>query len=223
MRVIVIGCDLLGAELSYRLCLHGHEVIVIDMHRSSFVNLHREFRGRTHEGDPLSQEVLLRSGIEEADALIALTEIEAANYIVGYAAKEIFHVPQVIVRSFDPGSKAICELMGLQAVSSAIWGAEQLEEMLSHKDLKPVFTIAGGEVEIYTITIPPSWENRTLGELILENNGQRAISLTRSGDSFIPTSRQVLKEDDILYIAANHIGIEELRQKLIATTNGEAA
>ncbi|MEM5773667.1 MAG: TrkA family potassium uptake protein [Anaerolineaceae bacterium] len=214
MKAIVIGCDRLGSELAYRLSLHGHEVVVVDQHRTSFVNLNPDFVGRTHEGDPMSQDVLLRAGIEETDALIALTETEATNYIVGYAAKEIFKVPHVIVRSFDPTHKMVCELMGLQAISSAIWGAEQLEEMLTHKDLKPVFTIAGGEVEIYTISIPPAWENHTLEELISDHNGQRAVSLTRSGDSFIPTGAQVLKEDDLLYVAANHEGIEALRQKI---------
>lgn len=215
MKVIIIGCDRLGAELSYRLSMHGHDVAVVDQRRDSFVKLNRDFRGRTHEGDPLTQEVLLRAGIEEADVLIALTEAEETNYIIGYAAKEIYSVSQVIVRSFDPASKAICDLMGLQAVTSAIWGAEQLEEMLSHKDMEPVFTIAGGEVEIYNITIPSSWDGKTLGELISEDNGQRAISLTRSGDSFIPKSRQILKENDILFVAANHSGMEELLKKLI--------
>ena len=64
-------------------------------------------------------------------------------------------------------------------------------------------------------TIPSSWDGKTLGELISEDNGQRAISLTRSGDSFIPKSRQILKENDILFVAANHSGMEELLKKLI--------
>jgi len=222
MKVIIIGCDRLGAELAQRLSQHGHEIAVVDLHRSSFVRLDKGFRGRTHEGDALSEEVLLRAGIEDADAVIALTESEASNYVIGRAAKEIYNIPQVIVRSYESASNDICELMGLQAVSSSIWGAEQLEEMLSHKDLKSVFTVAGGEVEIYAITIPTSWENRPLGELLSENNGQRAISLTRSGNSFIPTQLQSLKEDDILHIAANHEGIEELRTKLNIHNGGGA-
>ncbi len=222
MKAIVIGCDRLGAELAYRLSLHGHDVVVIDQHRTSFVHLNRDFVGRTHEGDPLNQDVLLRAGVEEADAVIALTEIEATNYIIGSAVKELYKVPQVIVRSFDPTHKMVCEMLGLQAISSAIWGAEQLEEMLTHKDFKPVFTIAGGEVEIYNITIPSSWDNRQIEDLITDRTGQRAISLTRSGDSFIPAAKQMLKEDDILYIAANHEGMEALWKK-ISRMNEEAA
>jgi trk system potassium uptake protein TrkA len=214
MKAIIIGCDHLGAELCFRLSLHGHEVAVIDQQRESFVNLPKGFVGRTHEGNPLNEEVLLRAGIQEADALIALTENETTNYVIGYAAKEIYHVPQVIVRSYDPANKTLCEIMGLQAISSAIWGAEQLEEMMIHEDLKPVFTIAGGEVEIYNVRIPAHWENHRVDELVSEASGQRAISLTRSGDTLFTAPGQLLKEDDILYVAANHDGIEALHEKI---------
>ena len=222
MRVIIVGCDRLGAELAYRLSKHEHEVAVVDLHRSSFVRLNKDFHGRTHEGDPLSQDVLLRAGIEEAESLIALTESEATNFIVGYAAKELYKVPQVIVRNFESASRVVCELMGLQAISAAIWGAEQLEEMLSHKDLEPVYSVAGGEVEIYVVTIPQTWEERLLSELLNERDGQKAVSLTRSGNSFIPTGQEILKEGDILHLAANHSGIEALRLKL-DQSNGEGA
>lgn len=222
MKAIVIGCDRLGAELSYRLSSHGHEVMVIDQHRSSFVNLNPGFVGRTHEGEALNQDVLIRAGVEDADALIALTESEATNFIIGYAAREIYNVPQVIVRSFDPAKKAICVMMGLQAISSAIWGAEQLEEMLIHTDMKPVLTIAGGEVELYSIVVPASWDNRKLSDLVSDPSSQLAVSLTRSGDSSIPPKDAILRESDILYVAANHTGIETLRAK-IQNGNGEVA
>ena len=214
MRVIIVGCDRLGAELAYRLSMHDHEVAVVDMHRSSFLRLNKDFHGRNHEGDPLSQDVLLRAGIEEAESLLALTESESTNFVIGYAAKELYQVPQVIVRISDTSSGAVCELMGLQAISSAIWGAEQLEEMLSHKDFDSVYSVAGGEVEIYTVTVPHQWDNRLLGELLSEDDGQRAVSLTRSGNSHIPGEQEVIKKDDILYIAAIHEGIEGLRAKL---------
>jgi len=67
MFVIVVGCGRVGSELAFRLFQAGHQVAVIDEVGTSFENLHPDYRGRTIEGEVLSEEVLKRSGIETAD------------------------------------------------------------------------------------------------------------------------------------------------------------
>ncbi len=62
MKVIVIGCGRLGAELAYNLFKRGHDVSVIDNVPASFNNLPADFQGRLNEGEALSQDVLHRAG-----------------------------------------------------------------------------------------------------------------------------------------------------------------
>ena len=62
MFIIVVGCGRVGAELAFRLYQRGHQVAVIDQVGSSFANLDPEYRGRTIEGEVLSQDVLTRAG-----------------------------------------------------------------------------------------------------------------------------------------------------------------
>jgi trk system potassium uptake protein TrkA len=210
MKAIIIGCGKIGAELAHRLCLHGHDIAVIDRDPASFVNLPQGFRGRHHEGDPLNHDVLIRAGIEEADALVAVTDRDSLNYVLGYTAKTSFHIPKVIVMNNDPDCQIIGELMGLQAVSSTIWGAEQLEEMVCHAELQSIYAAGGGEVEIYALIIPVEWDGRKLDEMIVEEEHIRPVILARSGKSILPEVGMKLKKEDILYVGADHLGIEAL-------------
>ena len=62
MRVIIVGCGRLGADLAYRLFQRGHDVTIIDQIGATFDNLHPLFRGRTVEGEVMNQDVLASCG-----------------------------------------------------------------------------------------------------------------------------------------------------------------
>ena len=50
--------------------------------------------------------------------------------MVAHIAKAVYHVPNVVVRNYDPHWRALHETFGLHVVSSASWGAQRMEEML---------------------------------------------------------------------------------------------
>lgn len=221
MRVLMIGCDQLGAELAHRLSDHGHEVVVVDREQAAFAKLSDRFRGRVHVGDALNQEVLQRAGIENADVFLALTRSDTTNFILGLTARERFQISQVIVRNLDPDSQVVCEHMRLRAVSSARWGAEQLEEMISQSDLERMLALGGGEIEIYALQVPKKWSGQKLSEVIPAKN-LLVISLTRAGKSTMPSQDTELWVEDVLHIAADHTGSEELWRRLSVAQKGES-
>ena len=84
MNVIVVGSGRLGSELAYRLFSRGDHVTVIDRTAVAFNNLDPSFRGRTLEGDVLSEAMLHRGGgIEKADALAAVTSPDSRTQSSG--------------------------------------------------------------------------------------------------------------------------------------------
>ncbi len=46
MKVIVIGCGRMGAELAYRLFKRGHDIAVVDQDEAAFNSLPPDFQGR---------------------------------------------------------------------------------------------------------------------------------------------------------------------------------
>ena len=212
MKVMVIGCGRLGGEVSYRLFQRGHDVTVIDNMAVAFNSLPPDFEGRTIESDALNQDVLRRAGIETADAVAAVTNSDALNIVTAIVATRVYHIPSVVARNYDPHICSLYESAGIQVVSSTSWGAQRIEEMLYHGEIRTVFSAGNGEVEVYEFILPEAWEGKTLG-MLLPEEGCAAVALTRGGKSQLPTRETALKAGDVLHLSATFEGVEAVRAR----------
>jgi len=213
MNIIVVGCGRVGSELAFRLFDRGNKVAVVDHQAGSFQNLHQDFRGRTIEGEALNQDVLRRAGIGEADGVAVVTSSDTLNAVVAHIARHVFGVLNVIVRNYDPSWRSLHEVFDLQVVGSTSWGAQRIEELLYHREMRTVFSAGNGEVEVYEFTVPLAWDSRPLGDLLPKMNCA-PVGLTRAGRAILPDSDTVLKQGDVVLISATLSGITALRQLL---------
>ncbi len=213
MKILVVGCGRLGADLAYRLSKAGNNVAVIDANEAAFNKLPSDFIGRIHEGNGLQQDVLIRAGIEGADGLAAVTDSDAINAVVARVAHEKYHIPQVVARNYDPTLRPLYEGMGLQVISSTSWGAQRVEELLYDASFYSVFSAGNGEVEVYEFKIPQSYAGKKLGEL-LKDGICIPIALTRSGKAVLPDPEMVLAAEDVIHFSATFEGVNHLRTRL---------
>lgn len=215
MNYIVIGCGRLGSQLAYRLFLRGYKVTVVDNNSAAFKNLPPDFLGRTIEGEATHYDIMHRAGIEQADGIAIVTNSDAVNAIVGHVARSVYNRSNVVVRNYDPVMLPMLQAFNLQTISSASWGAQRIEEMLHHSEIRAVFSAGNGEVEVYECKIPPGCAGQPLADLLPDHNCVPA-GITRGGKAFIPTPETRLEKDDILVISATYEGIEALRKNLKA-------
>ena len=213
MKVVVIGCGRMGAELAARLFQRGHEVSVIDADKSAFTKLPPNFEGRINEGEAINREVLHRAGIERADTVAIVTDSDILNAVVGHLARTYYNVPNVVVRNHDPRYRPIHEAFGLQVVSAMSWGAQRVEEMMYDTAIRAVFSAGNGEVEIYEILVPEAWSGRTIAEM-LSSETCIPVSVTRAGRAMLPSPNMVLETGDVIHVSATLEGIEALRNRI---------
>jgi trk system potassium uptake protein TrkA len=213
LNIIIVGCGRVGSELAFRLYQQGHQVTIIDHLGSSFEHLHPSYRGRTIEAEVLAEDVLKRAGIEEADALTAVTNSDSVNAVVCHVARALFNVPIVVPRNYDPRWRPLHEAFGLQVVSSTAWGAQKLEELLYSPTLRAVYSAGNGEVEIYELAVSEAWKGRRLHELLAQAECV-AVAHTRAGRSALPSPETVLEAGDVVHVSASLPGVEELRRRL---------
>ncbi|MER3419002.1 MAG: TrkA family potassium uptake protein [Chloroflexota bacterium] len=126
MRVVIMGCGRVGAQLAVMLERRGHEVTVLDVNPNAFERLPRDFKGRKLVGNGIDQDVLRRAGIERADAFVACTQGDNRNVMAAQVAKHIFNVPRVVSRIYDPIREEIYRMLGLRTISPTKVGAELL-------------------------------------------------------------------------------------------------
>jgi trk system potassium uptake protein len=116
MRVVIMGCGRVGSYLAARLDGEGHQVSVIDLTARAFRRLPDGFRGQTIVGTGIDEDVLRAAGIEGADAFVAATEGDNRNIMAAQVAREIFGVPEVIARIYDPVREEIYRELGLDTI-----------------------------------------------------------------------------------------------------------
>ena len=219
MEIIVVGCGRLGSALAARLDAAGHTISVIDSDPEAYFNLPPSFSGSFQEGDALMQDVLVRAGIERVKGLAVVTNSDALNVVIGHIGKEIYHIPNVIVRNYDPRCRLLFEEMNIQVVSSTSWGAQRIEEMLFDLDIRTVFSAGNGEVEVYEFSVPSHLEGQTIADVFSATQCV-PVSLTRAGQSRLPEADMKLLPGDVLNFSASFEGVNDLRKKISAGEEG---
>jgi trk system potassium uptake protein TrkA len=217
MNFFVIGCGRVGSELAFRLYKNEHKVVVIDRDRETFNLINPEFRGRIIEGDVLAEGMLERAGIAEADGVAIVTNSDAFNAVVGHMAHSEYKIPTIVTRNYDPAMLPVLEAFGCNVVSSTSWGAQRIEELMLDPSLQTIFSAGNGEVEVYEILIPPSWDGKMLEELLRGNLDVLPVALTRAGRAHLPTPETVLQTGDLLNVSATLGGIQTLRSHIDST------
>jgi trk system potassium uptake protein TrkA len=102
LYIIIIGCGRLGSRIAGNLSNQGHSVVILDKDENSFEHLTQEFTGFTITGNATELESLKKAKIAKANMLLAFTNKDNINYMVSQVAKEVFNVPYVIARIYDP-------------------------------------------------------------------------------------------------------------------------
>ena len=102
MKFVVVGCGRAGFRLVKVLAARGHSVTAIDRDQTALAEVAHLVRVRTVCGVAIDRETLMEAGISQVDGLAAVTGQDEANVIVARLARQIFRVPRVVARVFDP-------------------------------------------------------------------------------------------------------------------------
>lgn len=219
MKVIIMGCGRVGEQLARLLVTEDHQVVVIDQDGSALERLGPNFKGQRITGIGFDRDVLIRAGIEQADAFAAASSSDNANIVAARIAHNIFHVPRVVARLFDPRRAEIYRRLGMLTISSTTWGAERIREMLTSAELDPVLSFGSGEVSLLNIELPPQLVGRMVKDLSVPTEIV-VIAITRQGAAFIPTMGSQFKEGDILQVALQSSSLERFKTLLGLSEGG---
>lgn len=125
-----MGCGRVGAMVATLLDEQGHEVVVMDVRSEAFRRLPLSFGGATSVGNGMDGPALERAGIVGADAFIAVTQGDNRNYFASQMAREVYRVPRVLCRSYDPIRGELFSETGLETFSPTTIGANTVMSLL---------------------------------------------------------------------------------------------
>ncbi|PKQ28267.1 MAG: TrkA family potassium uptake protein [Candidatus Anoxymicrobium japonicum] len=199
MHIVIMGCGRAGARLARKLDEEGHSVAVIDRNPTAFHLLGLEFKGATVTGVGFDPNALIEAGVERADSFVAVSSGDNSNIVSSIVAKDVFHVPRVITRIYDPRRAQIYRRMGIPTVAPVTWGVNRIMDLLFLETSYTRDTFGNGEVELMEARVPETLVGRTTGEF--EVPGEIHIaSIERLGSAFMPVSGTKLERDDVISV-----------------------
>lgn len=200
MKVIIGGCGRVGAMLATRFSSQGYEVVVIDKDPRAFRRLGKAFAGTELRGMVFDREVLEEAGASRTDAFVAVTSGDNSNVVSATVAREIYRIPKVVARIFDPRRAEIYRRLGIQTVSSVSWASNEIMSLVMYQHLVRDVSLGDGEVQLVKVSIPPRLAGRTTADLLVTGE-VLPVAIVRSGSSFIPASHEVFRDGDVLEVA----------------------
>ncbi|TYQ16068.1 UNVERIFIED_CONTAM: trk system potassium uptake protein TrkA [Acetivibrio alkalicellulosi] len=200
MHVIIIGCGKVGSRFAHVLSDEGHDVVIIDSDSNSFKLLDPEFNGITLTGVPIDQDVLKQAGIKNADAVAAVTPDDNVNIMVCQVAKEIFKVPKVLARIYNPDREYVFHQFGLKTICPTDITVDIIKSMMiGEKDIARQ-TIGNDVIFYRQEKVPHVFVGKRLDSVEL-NEDTFIFGIIREGEFNFADGKIILGRSDVLVVA----------------------
>jgi trk system potassium uptake protein TrkA len=197
MHIIIGGCGRVGAELADQLSAAEHDIVVVDATEHAFDRIGSAFNGETLVGDITDKDVLVRAGIERADGLVAVTDLDNANLMSVEIAKELFGVRRTVARLFNPQREESYRKMGVHYVSGTLLVAKAILNELHAGTFPLHVSFPDSDVEVVEMRVVRNGHGVTIAEL--EGSGNVRVAAIRRGVRVrIPRQDDRLQENDLL-------------------------
>lgn len=140
MKALIIGCGRVGSSTALQLQSEGWEVVVVDENEDALSRLGDHWPGTFLVGHGIDTDLLREAGIEDADAVIAATDGDNTNIVIGEVAEKRFDVKCVVVRVLDPARAEFYSARGMRTVCPTKTAIDTLLETVRSCEIPVVRT-----------------------------------------------------------------------------------
>jgi len=213
MKIVIVGCGRVGSTLAGMLSVEGHSVSIIDKNPAAFSRLPKNFSGKIIEGIGFDKKTLEEAGIKHADAFTSVTNGDNSNIISALIAHKKYRVPYVVARIYDPSRTEIYRRLGITTISSTIWGANTIKDLILHPGIVDKTTMGSGEVKLIEIEAPQRIVGHTVSELTIPSE-LAVASIVRGGKAFLPSSATRFEKEDLIYLLVLSSAMSKLKDMI---------
>jgi len=199
MYIIIVGCGKVGSNLAKELSLNNHDVVVVDSDSKKFTQLGSGFNGKTVLGVPIDEDILIQAGIEKADALAAVSPDENINIMVSQIAKEIYKVPRVIPRLYDPDRDIFFQQLGLSTMCLTTLAVAHVRKILEQKSGDILHTFGNKNIGLKYLEPDKKFIGRAVKEINLTESV--IFGIIKADEFILANSNYKITKDDKLVIA----------------------
>ncbi|MCI2975653.1 MAG: TrkA family potassium uptake protein [Ferrimicrobium sp.] len=212
-RILVVGCGRVGAELATRLATQGLQVTILDRNARAFRRLAEHPNITRLEGMGFDPEILKEAKIEGAYGLAAVTSGDNTNILSARIAREVFNVPNVVARIYDPRRAVVYQRLGIATVATVTWTTEQAIRRLFPEKTPTDWTDASGTVSVMEVSLPSSLAGVQLASLNVDN-AVKFAAILRGTSARLIERELIAQEGDRAIVLVTTAGTQRLQEIL---------
>lgn len=213
MNIIVVGCGRVGSHLATLLSDDGHNVSVIDRRVDAFNTLGHSFNGMTVKGVGFDEEVLIEAGVENCDAVAAVTSNDNANLMVAEVARRIFGVKHVITRLYAPKREKAYTQLGIDFACGTTLVAEEIFTKILAGHGHHIESFGNYELIRFALRFKDRDTVVTCGELEREF-GARVVVYEHDDNTYMPKPDSILRYGDVAIVCIDTLNLFEFSEFL---------
>jgi len=219
MRIIIAGAGVVGTTLAEQLSQEGHQVSVIDRDKRVVQEIGEKLDILALHGDACSERLLHRAGIKHANMLIAVTDTDEVNLVLGLIAARI-NVPRRVVRVRNreygqfSGVLPLGEFGIHDVINPEPVVVDSLIRMIEIPGCNDVSSLADGQVQLlgFGVADDSPMCGKTLSELreVGDLNAFLILYINRGDKLLTPKGDTVLQAGDLIHILVSSDTVEFL-------------
>ena len=224
MRVIIIGAGRVGLRTARVLREEGHEVTLIERNRQK-ADRARELTFAVVDGDGSREETLEAAGVDEADAVGALTGDLNGNFAACLIAKQ--HGCRTVMRIDEDYREEIYQQYA-DEVDEVVYperlGAIGAKNAMLGGSIQAIADVAQSlQILLITVTEQSPMRDYTLSEVTLPSNARILAFGKQHSPLGIPLSDDSLEAGDRVAVLAEFSELADVRQLLVGDESPAAA
>ena len=218
MKIIIAGAGDVGTHLAKMLSKENHTIILLDEQSEKIKALEANYDILSVVGNPTSLKDLREAQVPSADLFVAVTPIESTNITACMLATNL-GAKKTLARIDNqeyllPKNKEFFKSMGIDSlIFPEMLAAEEIVNNLKKGWVRQYVELSNGALIVLATKIR---SNSPLCNVPLEKafagNGKIRIVVIKRGDStIIPTGKDQVMENDIVYFITTNDCVEEVR------------
>ena len=209
MKFLIIGAGSVGSSLSKNLAEHNHDVVLVEKNEASIPDSSAEGDFLIVSGNGCSPTTLVDAGIQTADFVVAVTNVDEVNIaacmvskLINPNCKRIVRIRDISFKHSEITQEHLAEHFDL-IINPSQAAAEHLTRLFKAPRARDTYDFADGRLRVVGLKVT---ENSPVKDQKLLTLQKRELpypvlilAIVRDGKLTIPRGTDRILEDDLIY------------------------
>ncbi|TAJ44789.1 potassium channel family protein [Methanofollis fontis] len=202
MRVIIVGASTLGRGLAEKLIGLGTQVVVVERDGERAEDIAENLDCSVIHGEGTRPDILDKAGIEDADAVVACTDHDQDNILIGLIARGA-GVRETILRTDDAQFLVVAKRLGFHHVLNPPQAtAEIIADALRGVDTIELSTLVRGDIRFLGVIARGEVVGKRISEVIMPKQSS-IVGMYRGQEFLFAAADPAIEEgDEVLVVTA---------------------